>query len=229
MPQNIGDNRILEHGIARITEEHADRLARYKVRAGDIVYSRRGDVERRALVRPYEDGWLCGTGCLRVRFGDQSVNPSYAAHYLGHPSVRAWIVRHAHGATMPNLNTSILSALPFVVPPRDVQNRIAQTLDGLDDRIDLNRHLIETLEAIAQTLFRSWFESFDPVRAKASGEAAESISHRLGLTQELLALFPERLVGSELGEIPPPDLQEQAIKLVLQQAERLSDEWTSGA
>src|SRR5712691_4862736 len=69
MPQNIGDNRIVENGIARITIADAERLQRYRVRPGDIVYSRRGHVERRALIRKRENGWLCGTGCLRVRFG----------------------------------------------------------------------------------------------------------------------------------------------------------------
>jgi hypothetical protein len=53
----------------------AERLNRYRVRVGDIVYSRRGDVERRALIRQQEDGWLCGTGCLRVRFGEGHVDP----------------------------------------------------------------------------------------------------------------------------------------------------------
>ncbi len=70
MPQNIGDNRVVRDGIARISAGDAERLSRYLVRPGDIVYSRRGDVERRALIRPQEDGWLCGTGCLRVRFGE---------------------------------------------------------------------------------------------------------------------------------------------------------------
>ena len=60
----------------------------------------------------------------------------------------------------------------------------------------------ETLEAIARAMFKSWFVDFDPVRAKASGEPPESICRRLGLTLELLALFPARLVDSELGEIP---------------------------
>ena len=76
MPQNIGDNRIDESGIARISQEDANRLKRYLVREGDIVYSRRGDVEKRALVRDTENGWLCGTGCLRVRLGDNGVDPS---------------------------------------------------------------------------------------------------------------------------------------------------------
>ncbi len=69
MPQNIGDNRIIEDGIARISPVDAKRLSLYCVQAGDIVYSRRGDVERRALMRKPETGGLCGTGCLRVRLG----------------------------------------------------------------------------------------------------------------------------------------------------------------
>jgi len=93
MPQNIGDNRIIRDGIARITTEDAERLERYRVRTGDIVYSRRGDVERRALVRSEEDGWLCGTGCLRVRFGSSDVDSAFASFYLGDPRVRSWIVK----------------------------------------------------------------------------------------------------------------------------------------
>lgn len=173
MPQNIGDNRISETGIARIAPDDAKRLSRYLVREGDIVYSRRGDVERRALIRANEDGWLCGTGCLRVRLGAQGVDPRYAAYYLGHPSVREWIVRHAHGATMPNLNTSILSACPFVVPPESEQRAIAHILGTLDDKIELNRRRNQTLEAMARALFQDWFVDFGPVRAKMAGRARQ--------------------------------------------------------
>ncbi|TVM14536.1 restriction endonuclease subunit S [Oceanidesulfovibrio indonesiensis] len=161
MPVNIGDNQINDVGIARITATDAQRLGKYLVRAGDIVYSRRGDVERRALVREKEDGWLCGTGCLRVRFGEGVVIPEFGAYYLGHPAVREWIVRHAIGATMPNLNTKILSALPFVLPPLPEQQAIANILGTLDDKIDLNRRMNETLEAMARAIFKSWFIDFD--------------------------------------------------------------------
>ena len=195
MPQNIGDNRIIEDGIARITPEDAQRLSRYLVRPGDIVYSRRGDVERRALVRNHEDGWLCGTGCLRVRLGQKGADPRYTSYYLGHPDVREWIVRHAHGATMPNLNTSILAACPFLEPPLPDQRAIAHILGTLDDKIELNRRMSETLEAMARALFKSWFVDFDPVRAKMEGRDP-------GLPKPLADLFPARLVDSELGEIP---------------------------
>jgi type I restriction enzyme, S subunit len=195
MPQNIGDNRVVEDGIARITPEDARRLDRYLVRPGDIVYSRRGDVERRALITAREDGWLCGTGCLRVRPGSEGVDPRYASYYLGDPRVREWIVRHAHGATMPNLNTSILSAVPFVIPPSDEQRSIAHILGTLDDKIELNRRMNETMEAMARALFKSWFVDFDPIRAKAEGRDP-------GLPKHLANLFPDSFEDSELGEIP---------------------------
>ena len=195
MPQNIGDNRVVEDGIARITMDDAGRLRRYLVQTGDIVYSRRGDVEKRALIREKEDGWLCGTGCLRVRFGTHGEDPSYASYYLGHPEVRAWIVRHAQGATMPNLNTSILSSLPFVVPPIAEQRAIAYVLTTLDNKIELNRRMNETLEEMARAIFKSWFVDFDPVRAKAEGRDP-------GIPKHIADLFPDRFEESELGMMP---------------------------
>lgn len=186
MPQNIGDNRIIEDGIARIKPSDADRLSRYRVRAGDIVYSRRGDVEKRALIRDPESGWLCGTGCLRVRLGEKGPDPRYASFYLAHPSVREWIVRHAHGATMPNLNTSILGGCPFILPSLEDQTRIVEVLGALDDKIELNRQTNETLEALARALFKDWFVDFGPTRTKAEGGAPY-------LAPELWALFPDAL------------------------------------
>src|SRR5207248_1636829 len=121
MPVNIGDNRVIPNEIARIRESDAERLSRHRVRPGNIVFSRRGDVERRALIRDAEDGWLCGTGCLKIDLGAGFVDPGYASYYLGHPSVRAWIVAHAVGSTMPNLNTEIMSAVPFALPPPNEQ------------------------------------------------------------------------------------------------------------
>ena len=96
---------------------------------------------------------------------------------------------------MPNLNTSILSECPFVVPPKTEQGAIAKILGTLDDKIELNRRMSETLEAMARALFKSWFVDFEPVRAKAEGRDS-------GLPRPLVDLFPARLVDSDLGEIP---------------------------
>jgi len=196
MPVNIGENRIVETGIARITEADADRLSKHRVQVGDIIYSRRGDVERRALIRKEQEGWLCGTGCLKVRLGKGVSDPLYASFYLGHPEVRAWIVQHAVGATMPNLNTSIMESVPFLLPPLREQQAIACILGALDDKIELNRRRNQTLEAMARAIFQSWFVDFDPVKAKAAGRTPP------GLSPELAALFPDRFEDSPLGPIP---------------------------
>jgi type I restriction enzyme, S subunit len=152
MPVNIGDNRVVESGIARVPESDADRLSRHRCRPGDIVYSRRGDVERRALIREHERGWLCGTGCLRVRVGEGHAQPEYVSFMLGHPRVRAWISQHAVGATMPNLNTAILAAVPAVLPPLDEQRRISSVLTALDDKAESNRRRAEIAEQLLDVL-----------------------------------------------------------------------------
>jgi type I restriction enzyme S subunit len=218
MPTNIGENRIVEDGIARITEEDANRLGQHRLRAGDIIYSRRGDVEKRALIREREEGWFCGTGCLRVRLGSGIVDPLFASLFLGHPSIREWIVRHAVGATMPNLNTAIMSSVPFALPPLAEQKAIAAVLGALDDKIELNRRMNATLEAMARALFQSWFIDFDPVRrnmdrnqpsTRPSGHPSPSGRRdgdegASGLLNSPAtdALFPDTFQDSDSGEIP---------------------------
>ncbi len=197
MPTNIGDGGIVEDGIARIDQTDVDRLSQHKLRMGDIVFSRRGDVTKNALIRSHEVGWFCGTGCLKVRLGDESIaTAKFISHCLRLPDIKDWLIRHAVGATMPNLNTGILSAVPIYLPPLHVQLEIAALLGALDDRITLLRETNATLEAIAQALFKSWFVDFDPVRAKMEGRAPE------GMDKATAALFPDSFEESELGLLP---------------------------
>ncbi|MEU3406839.1 restriction endonuclease subunit S [Streptomyces sp. NPDC006670] len=151
MPQNIGDNVISEDKIARIKGSDAERLSKYLLAEGDIVYSRRGDVKRRALVREHEAGWLCGTGCLRVRLGT-STSPLFISYYLGEPAIQDWIAQHAVGATMPNLNTSILGEVPVVLPPNEVVDRVHERLAALDASAAHVTHENRTLAELRDTL-----------------------------------------------------------------------------
>ena len=197
MPTNIGDGGIVEDGIARIDQADVERLSQHKLRLGDIVFSRRGDVTKNALIRAHEVGWFCGTGCLKVRLGHESIaNAKFISHCLRLPDIKDWLIRHAVGATMPNLNTGILSAVPIHLPPLQTQLEIAVMLGSLDDRIALLRETNATLEGIAQALFKSWFVDFDPVRARMDGRAPE------GMDEATAALFPDGLEESELGLVP---------------------------
>ena len=182
MPTNIGENRVEEAGIARVATEHVERLARHKVRAGDIVYSRRGDITKRALIRGQQAGWLCGTGCLLVRPGE-SADPTWLSYWLGSPLVHDWLIARAVGATMPNLNTEILSALTVLLPSLDEQRRIAGVLGALDDLIEVNRRLMSDMEELLAAQFASFgFDTpgdarlddlitVNPARPKPKGDA----------------------------------------------------------
>ena len=99
------------------------------------------------------------------------------------------------GSTMPKLTQDNMNRIRLLTPPLHEQRAIARILGTLDDKIELNRRMNATLEAMARALFRSWFVDFDPVRAKMEGRDT-------GLPKEIADLFPDRLVDSELGEIP---------------------------
>lgn len=154
MPTNIRDPRIDTTGIARVGDEHVERLARHKLRAGDIIYSRRGDVEKCALITENEEGWLCGTGCLLVRVQGPNLDARFLSYLLSRPETRAWISQHAVGATMPNLNTEILREVPVDVPDVKTQHAIAATLGALDGKIESNRRAV----AIALSLAMASYE-----------------------------------------------------------------------
>ena len=105
------------------------------------------------------------------------------------------------GSGVPTLNRNHIHPLPVKVPGVPEQRAIADVLGTLDDKIELNRRMNETLEAMARSLFKSWFVDFEPVRAKMEGRwrRGESLP---GLPADLYDLFPDCLVDSELGEIP---------------------------
>ena len=105
------------------------------------------------------------------------------------------------GSGVPTLNRNHIHPLPVSIPSVTTQRKIAHVLGTLDDKIELNRRMNETLEEMARALFKSWFVDFDPVRAKMDGRwrRGESLP---GLPADLYDLFPARLVDSELGEIP---------------------------
>ena len=99
------------------------------------------------------------------------------------------------GSTMPKLTQGNMNRVPLLTPPVEEQRAIAHILGTLDDKIELNRRMNETLEAIARALFKSWFVDFDPVRAKAEGREP-------GLPKHIADLFPNSFEDSEMGEIP---------------------------
>lgn len=157
MPKDLVGGKISEQSIARVEKEHVERLRRHIIQKNDILYSRRGDVGRCAFATENEKGWLCGTGCLRVTIDETKANAKFIFYQLQQSSVIGWVEKHAVGATMLNLNTTILSSVPLVLPPIKVQNTIADILSAYDDLIENNQKQIKLLEEAAQRLYKEWF------------------------------------------------------------------------
>ena len=157
MPKDLVGGKISEESIARVDKTHVERLCRHKIEVGDILYSRRGDVGRCANVTKKEEGWLCGTGCLRVTIDSEKADSRFVFFQLQHPDTVGWVEKHAVGATMLNLNTTILSSVPIRLPTLEIQKRIADILSAYDDLIENNQKQIKLLEEAAQRLYKEWF------------------------------------------------------------------------
>ena len=157
MPKDLVGGKISEESIARVDKTHVERLCRHKIEVGDILYSRRGDVGRCAHVTKKEEGWLCGTGCLRVTIDSEKADSRFVFFQLQHPDTVGWVEKHAVGATMLNLNTTILSSVPIRLPALEIQKRIADILSAYDDLIENNQKQIKLLEEAAQRLYKEWF------------------------------------------------------------------------
>lgn len=154
--QDIGENKLIHKKFVYVNETVVKRLSRYKVREGDIIFGRKGAVERRARIRADEEGWLQGSDCIRLRF-DNTIDATFISYQFGSNFYREWMIQNSTGATMPSLNQEILKSLPIRLPPITEQKTIATVLGSFDDKIDLLQRQNKTLEAMADTLFRKWF------------------------------------------------------------------------
>ena len=157
MPKDLVKGTISEKSIARVSKEHVERLEKHKIQEGDILYSRRGDVGRCAFTSEREVGWLCGTGCLKVRVDIEKVEPKFVFYQLQKAETIGWVVNHAVGSTMLNLNTSILSAVPVDIAEIEIQRKIVSILAAYDELIENNQKQIKLLEEAAQRLYKEWF------------------------------------------------------------------------
>ena len=146
MPKNIVNDKVDTTSIARISESDADRLSKHKLNIGDLILPRRGDLNKRAICKQENEGWLCGTGCLKIRLNDVIVDPSYLYYYFSLTHVVENILNKAVGSTMLNLSGSILSSTELVYPPLPTQRKIAAILSAYDDLIENNLKRIKLLE-----------------------------------------------------------------------------------
>ena len=194
--EHINNFRIVDFDYPSVTDEDKNRLSKYLLKAGDIVFTRVGSVDLSAYVRLDQDGWMFSSRMLRVR-PNQEVDSRFLSYFFQQKRFREYILNISVGATMPSINTEILKGIPVSYPPLPEQKAIASVLTRLDDKIDLLHRQNKTLEAMAETLFRQWFveEAQEDREDGCLGDIIELIYGK-GLKQELRTGKGYPVVGS---------------------------------
>ena len=188
-----------------ITPEHAERLKNANVQRGDIVLTHRGNIGQVSLVpedSKYER-YVVSQSQFFIRCDRAKAIPEYVVAYFKSHEGQHKLLANTSQVGVPSIAQPVtyLRTIEIPLPPLAEQRAIAHILGTVDDKIELNRRMSETLEAMARALFKSWFVDFEPVRAKMEGRWRRGQSLP-GLPAHLYDLFPDRLVDSELGEIP---------------------------
>ncbi len=176
--------------------------AKRLVRKGDTVIATVRP-NRRSMFFASDPGydWVVSTGFTVLRPKPQMVDPRFLYTCVFNQAFTEYLLTREKGAAYPAVSPEDIANAEIPFPPLKEQRAIAHILGTLDDKIELNRKMNETLEAMARAIFKAWFVDFEPVRAKMEGrwQRGQSLP---GLPAHLYDLFPDRLVDSELGDIP---------------------------
>ena len=161
--EHLGSKHFTTQNLPCVSEEDKQRLSKYTLNVGDVVFSRVGSVDRCSYVSESYDGWLFSGRCLRVRPKDNALLDSEFLYYhFSNDKIKTYIRNIAVGATMPSINTKLLNEVPISLPPLAEQKKIAAILSALDEKIETNRKINARLEELAQAIFKSWFIDFTP-------------------------------------------------------------------
>jgi type I restriction enzyme S subunit len=196
--QNVYNDGFHRDGLAYLIEQHADELSNVELAENDILLNITGDsVARSCQVPSTVLPARVNQHVAIIRTDPTVLLPGFLHYYLVSPAMQAEMLSLAGaGATRKALTKGMIERFEVLAPVKVAEQRaIAHILGTFDDKIELNRRMNATLEAMARALFKSWFVDFDPVRAKIEGRDT-------GLPAEVAALFPDAFEASAMGEAP---------------------------
>jgi type I restriction enzyme, S subunit len=182
--------RYVEESDESITQLGLKKSSTKLLQPGMLIISARGTVGELAQLK---SEMAFNQSCYGIDAKTQYLNNNYL-YYLLKLKIRE-LRAIAHGSVFDTITRDTFENIEVEIPKKNEQKAIVHILGSLDDKIEINQKMNQTLEEIAKAIFKSWFVNFDPVRAKAEGRST-------GLPPEISDLFPDELVESEIGEIP---------------------------
>jgi type I restriction enzyme, S subunit len=201
---NLTSGRFRGEDFVFLTPTKADELGNANAYPGDLVFTHRGTLGQIGIIpnEPYER-YVVSQSQMRLACDQTKALPEFVFYFFRSPIGQHALLANTSQTGVPAISRPVtsLKAISLRLPPLGEQRAIAHILGTLDDKIELNRRTSNILVAMARSLYKSWFIDFDPVAFKNRGEwrKGESLP---GLPAHLYDLFPDRLVESELGEIP---------------------------
>ncbi|PNK59665.1 restriction endonuclease subunit S [Psychrobacter sp. FDAARGOS_221] len=185
------------------------KLKKYLLHTGDIVVARTGNSTGENYIFTGEQDTVYASYLIRFRLKEDVANPFFVWYSMRSPQWWAFIQGAKTGSAQAGANAKVLSSYSFKLPPMPEQKAIAHILGTLDDKIELNRQMNETLEAMAQALFKSWFVDFDPVidNALLAGKAIpEPLKERAEMRQAQLDSGKSK-TNSEINDLFPSEFE----------------------
>ncbi len=192
---NVRNRRMIRESVLRIAPEIEHKYSRTRLRGGEVLLTIVGTVGETCIADETIAGWNVARA-IAVIPPDLGVSSRWIQICLETKGVKEKIDSRVNTTVQTTLNLKDIVALDIPYPPDGDRLAIEEFVCALDDKIELNRKMNATLEAMARALFKSWFVDFDPVKAKSEGREP------FGMDAETAALFPSRLVPSALGDIP---------------------------
>ena len=214
--RNIGYGDLRPEKLEFIPEATVDRLSVHVLAEQDIVFGRKGAVDRHLFVTNGQAGWVQGSDCIRLRLDESKINPRYVSYAFLSERHKVWMLQQCGSkATMASLNQDIIRRIELRIPKRNQQDEIVSILSAYDDLIENNRRRIDLLEQAARMLYREWF-----IHLRFPGHEHVKITDGLPEGWERLKLVD--VVDLVKDTILPADFAEDEIHIGLEHIPRRS-------
>ena len=204
--RNIGFGNIRPEKLEFLSEKMVEKLSIHKLRYGDIVFGRKGAVERHTYINNDADGWIQGSDCLRLRICSERINNKFVSYYFMTTAHQNWMkALCSFGSTMASLNQNIVKLISLPLPPIEIQNKIAAILSAYDDLIENNKRRIALLENLAEEIYREWFVRFRfPGYQEAKFEKGIPVEWKKGtlgqITNLIMGQSPKSEYYNDIGD-----------------------------
>ena len=205
--EHLGNKKFSMQNLPFVSDRDKERLKKFILSEGDIVFSRVGSVDRCSFVSEEYDGWMFSGRCLRVRPYDE-INPEYLYYYFTLENTKQFVRGIATGATMPSINTKFMGEVPIMYPSKDIQERIAKLLGVIDYKINVNNSINDNLSDQIQAIYSN---EFDPTTHTPSGILADIChysSDRIPVSELSLSTYysTENMQPNKMGSVDATNL-----------------------